>query len=233
MIPAATRGLDESAMDAGVASEESVQMHLSEQPEVELQAITQDKNWFEELIDAIKEFHNDYPSINIIINNDLTSNLINDLKLGKLDFIIYNESNIKEKNLNIEKIKELKQGFIYNEKFYKDNINDFNDLNNYPLILQKKESNSRKLIDSIMSINNIVLCPRLEVVSQDLIMEFVNIGLGIGFGIIDLAKRKGYCFKELRINEKIPNIKVSLATNKSISLTYASKTFIKYLKNIL
>lgn len=56
MIPAATRGLDESAMDAGAASEESVQMHLSEQPEVELQAITQDKNWFEELIDTIKEF---------------------------------------------------------------------------------------------------------------------------------------------------------------------------------
>ena len=56
MIPAATRGLDESAMDAGAASEESVQMHLSEQPEVEIQAITQDKNWFEELIDTIKDF---------------------------------------------------------------------------------------------------------------------------------------------------------------------------------
>lgn len=56
MIPAATRGLDESAMDAGTASEESVQMHLSGQEDVELQAITQDKNWFEELIDAIKDF---------------------------------------------------------------------------------------------------------------------------------------------------------------------------------
>lgn len=37
---------------------------------------------------------------------------------------------------------------------------------------------------------------------MDLIIEFVNIGLGIGLGIIDLAKRKGYCFKKLRINEK-------------------------------
>ena len=56
MIPAATRSLDNTNMDAGAASEESVQMHLSEQPEVELQSITQDKNWFEELIDAIKDF---------------------------------------------------------------------------------------------------------------------------------------------------------------------------------
>ena len=40
-----------------------------------------------------------HPNININITNDLTSNLINDLKLGKLDFVIFNESNIKEMNL--------------------------------------------------------------------------------------------------------------------------------------
>ena len=76
------------------------------------------------LVNAIK----DYPNININIKNDLTSNLINDLKLGKLDFVIFNESNIKETNLNLEKIKELKQGFIYNPEFYDDNINTFDDL---------------------------------------------------------------------------------------------------------
>ena len=51
------------------------------------------------LINSLKEFHKDYPNININIINDLTSNLINDLKLGKLDFVIFNESNIKENNL--------------------------------------------------------------------------------------------------------------------------------------
>ena len=33
------------------------------------------------LIDALKDFHNEYPNINIDITNDLTSDLINDLKL--------------------------------------------------------------------------------------------------------------------------------------------------------
>lgn len=181
------------------------------------------------LIDAINKFNKDYPNINIIVNNDLTSNLINDLKLGKLDFVIFNESNIKETNLNLTKIKELKQGFIYNPFFYKDNINSFNDLNNYPLILQKEESNSRKLLDYIALNNNIKLIPKMEVVSQELIIEFVNIGLGIGFTIIDLAKRNYNNLEELKINKKIPNINVYLASNKSISLTFASKTFIKYL----
>ncbi|MCI6932674.1 MAG: LysR family transcriptional regulator [Tenericutes bacterium] len=182
------------------------------------------------LMNALKDFHLDYPNININITNDLTSNLINDLKLGKLDFVIFNESNIKETNLNLEKIKELKQGFIYNPEFYDDNVNNFEDLNKFPLILQKEESNSRKLLDYLALQNNVKLIPKMEVVSQELITEFTNIGLGIGFAIIDLAKRNYKNIKELNINKKIPNINIYLATNKSVSLTFASKMFIKYLK---
>ena len=181
------------------------------------------------LLDALKKFHFDYPNINVDITNDLTSNLINDLKLGKLDFVIFNESNIKETNLDLKKVKELKQGFIYNPSFYKDDVTNFEDLNNCPLILQKEESNSRKLLDHIALENNVKLIPKMEVVSQDLITEFVNIGLGVGFVIIDLAKRNFKDLEELKINKKIPNINVYLATNKSISLTFASKTFINYL----
>ena len=182
------------------------------------------------LINVLKDFHNDYPNININITNDLTSNLINDLKLGKLDFVIFNESNIKETNLNLEMLKELKQGFIYNPEFYCDNVNSFEDLNNLPLILQKEEANSRKLLDYVALQNNVKLIPKMEVVSQELITEFTNIGLGVGFAIIDLAKRNFRNLKELNINKKIPNINIYLATNKFVSLTFASKMFIKYLK---
>lgn len=182
------------------------------------------------LLDGLRKFHIDFPNINVNITNDLTSNLINDLKLGKLDFVIFNESNIKEKNLNLKKIKELKQGFIYHPKFYIDDIKSFEDLNHYPLILQKEESNSRKFLDYIALKNNVKLIPQMEVVSQELITEFTNIGLGVGFTMIDLAKRNFPQLQELSINEKIPNINVYLATNKSILLTFASKTFITYLK---
>ena len=184
------------------------------------------------LMDALKDFHLDYPNININITNDLTSKLINDLKLGKLDFVLFNESNIKETNLNLEKIKELKQGFIYNPEFYDDNVNTFEDLNNVPLILQKEESNSRKLLDYIALRNNVKLIPKMEVVSQELITEFTNIGLGIGFSIIALAKRNFQNLKELNINKEIPNLNIYLATNKTVALTFASKMFIRHLKDV-
>lgn len=183
------------------------------------------------LIDVLKKFHKEYPNININITNDLTSNLIKNLKIGKLDFVIFNESNVKENSLYLEKIKELKQGFIYNPEFYKDDVTNFEDLNNLPLILQKGESNSRKLLDYIALKNNVKLIPKMEVVSQELITEFTNIGLGVGFSIIDLARRNYKNLKELKINKKIPDINIYLATNNSLSLTFASKKFIEYLKN--
>ena len=122
----------------------------------------------------------------------------------------------------------MKQGFIYNPNYFIDDIETLNDLNKYPLILQKEESNSRKLLERITSQNNIELVPKMEVVSQELVTEFTNIGFGIGFTIIDLAKRKYPNLKELKINKKIPNINIYLATNKSISLTFASKMILQY-----
>lgn len=182
------------------------------------------------LMDALENFHKDYPNININIVNGLTSNLINDLKLGKLDFVIFNESNVKENNLYLEKIKELKQGFVYNPDYYTDNVKTFNDLNKLPLILQNGESNSRKLLDYIALQEHVKLIPRMEVVSQELISEFANIGLGVGFVIIDLANRNFKNLKELEINKTIPNINVYLALNKSVLLTFASKKFLEYFR---
>lgn len=183
------------------------------------------------LMDSLSNFHKDYPNINININNDLTSKLIKDLKLGKLDLVIFSESNNIETNLKLEKIKELKQGFVYNPKFYNDDSYNFTDLNKMPLILQKKEANSRKRLDFILLQNSVILTPKMEVVSQDLVAEFANIGLGIGFTAIDLAMKKHKNLKELNINKKIPNMNIYLATNKSVSPTFASKMFIKYLKD--
>lgn len=182
------------------------------------------------LLQALKEFHQDYPGIKINVVNELTSNLISDLKLGKLDFVIFNESNIKEEGLELRKLKELKMGFVYNPKYFEDKIVNIEDLNYYPLILQKGASNTRKFLDNLLLAKGIRLVPKMEVVSQDLIMEFANIGLGFGFGFVDLAKEKYKNLQEIDLNKDLPSTSVYLGVNKDMSLSFASKTFIKYLK---
>ena len=178
---------------------------------------------------TIKNFHKDYPNIDIKIINELTSNLIEDLKRGKLDFVIYNEGDINETGVDTKIISKLKEGFVYNPTYYNDEIISFKDLNKYPLILQKSESNSRRKLDSYLLDNKIILKPKMEVVSQDLVLEFTNAGLGIGYTLIDLAKRNYHDLKELSINKKLPSINVLLATNKGINLTFAASKILEYL----
>lgn len=182
------------------------------------------------LVQALKLFHQDYPGIKINVVNELTSNLISDLKLGKLDFVIFNESDIKEASLELRKLKDLKMGFVYNPEYFEDKIVNIEDLNNYPLILQKEASNTRKFLDNLLLAKGIRLVPKMEVVSQDLIMEFANIGLGFGFGFVDLAKEKYKNLQEIDLNKELPSTSVYLGVNKDMSLSFASKTFIKYLK---
>ena len=183
------------------------------------------------LLDALKKFRDDYPNITINIVNELTKNLIIDLQKGKLDFVIFNESNIKEKNVKLEELKKLKQVFVYNPNYYdfSNRIFKFDELNNIPLILQNKESNTRQYLDAFMTQNNISLKPYLEAVSQDLVIEFANIGLGIGSAIKELASRSYTNLKDLNLEKPLPNITVYIATNKSINLPFASNKFLQYL----
>ncbi len=182
------------------------------------------------LLDALKDFHIDFPNIILNITNGLTKDLILDLQLGKLDFVIFNESNIKETNVTLKELITLKQAFLYNPQYYtfpqKVKLNELNDI---PIILQPNNSNSRQFLNNFMLENNIVLNPYLEVVSQDLILEFSNIGLGIGFGIQKLATRLYPNLKELEIEKDIPDITVYIAPNKTINLPFASDKFLKYI----
>ncbi|MBR4124269.1 MAG: LysR family transcriptional regulator [Clostridia bacterium] len=182
------------------------------------------------LMDAIKKFHAKYPSIEIKITNDLTSNLILDLLKGKLDFVIFNEGDAKEKGVDIETIKKMKHGFLYNPNFFDDNIKAIEDLKKYPLILQHKQSNSRKFLDNYTLSQNVMLEAKTEVVSQDLLLEFTDAGFGIGFGIVDLAQKTHPSLKELEINKNIPESNIYLAKNKNLILPFASKEFLKYIK---
>lgn len=184
------------------------------------------------LLKPLEKFHKDYPNINIDITNDLTSNLISLLNNGLLDFVISNEDNKEHDNLQITKIKEIDHCFISN-KSLSDKSLFLKDLNSYPLILQKKESNTRQYLDSYALQNKIIFKPTLEVVSQELVVEFTKIGLGIGFIIKDLIvdELKNKELYEIKINEKLDKKNIWLITNKNTILTYASKKFIKYIIN--
>lgn len=181
-------------------------------------------------------FHSKYPKIDIQIVTNLSSELIPKLKNGLIDIIILNiVDEVIDKDINIVECRKIQDCFVVNST-YKDLINkelSFSDLNDYPLILQSKGSNTRKFLDDLVIKHNVVLKPIMELASYSLVVEFSKIGLGIGYVTKDYIKKE-LDNKELfilNIKENIPKRSIGIATSKTHLPSFSAKKLIEIITN--
>lgn len=184
------------------------------------------------LLPYLEKFNTLFPKIDIQIITDLTSNLMQKLRNGLIDIVIFN-INDKEYGNEIEIIKcrKITDCFVVNNK-YKDLINkelSLSDLNNYPLILQAKGSNTRWFLDKLGQDNNIIFKPHIELTSYSLVSCFAKIGLGIGYVTKDYIKNEldNKELYELKIKEKIPSRYIGIALSKSHIPNFSTKKLIE------
>ena len=187
------------------------------------------------LLPYLKAFNEKYPKINIGITIDVSSKLFNDLRNGLVDIVFLN---IDGKNIpsdiKVVKCKEVQDCFVVNKKF-KDLIDkeiDFSTINNYPLILQAKGSNTRAFLDEYCKSNNYTLTPNIEIASYGLVVEFAKIGLGIGYVTEDYVKKEledGTLYK-LKLNKKIPKRSLGYAISKTHQPNFSTKKLIEIIE---
>ena len=184
------------------------------------------------LLPYLEEFHSLYPKIDIQIITNLTSDLMPKLRNGLIDIVILN---LNDKNygndIDIIKCRKINDCFVVNNK-YKDLIDkeiSIKDLNNYPLILQAKGSNTREFLDNIARENGVVLKPNIELASYSLVVEFSKIGLGIGYATKEYIKEtiKNKELFELNIKEKIPSRYIGIALSKNHVPNFSTKKLIE------
>lgn len=180
------------------------------------------------LMPYLETFHKLYPNINIEIRTNLTSELKSMLKDGLINMHILNLTNEETKNdFNIIKCKTITDCFVSNKPI-KEKIS-IKELNNYPLILQDKNSNTRKFLDDFANKYEITLKPKIEIGSYYLVSEFSRIGLGIGYVTKDYIKNN-LDNKELfivPIKEKIPSREIGILLNKNTTPNFSTKELIK------
>ena len=187
------------------------------------------------LLPYLEEFHSLYPKIDIQIITNLTSELISKLKNGLIDIVVLNVNDKSYSNdIEIIKCRKINDCFVVNNK-YKDLIDkklSLKDLNNYPLILQSKGSNTREFIDNIARENGIILKPNIELASYSLVVEFVKIGLGIGYATREYIKDsiKNKELFELNTKEKIPSRYIGIALSKNHISNFSTKKLIEIIK---
>ena len=183
----------------------------------------------------LEKFHELYPKIDIQIVNNLTSNLIKELRNGNLDILFLNMPMEENKDLKIIPLCDVQDIFVGNKKYYDltKGIINLNDLNNYPLIFQKLPSNTRTYLNNYLKANNVALKPHLEVVSYNLIMDLVKAGFGIGYATKefiknDLDNKELY---EIEVIPKVPKRFIGIATIDKKTPNYSVNKLIEMMIN--
>ncbi len=183
------------------------------------------------LLPYLEEFHSKYPKIDIKIVTDITEDLIPQLKNGLVDIVILN---LNEKNygndIEIFRCKEVHDTFVVGKKYKELTKRDlsFKDLNDYPLVLQAKGSNTREFLDTYTQKYNVTLKPNIELASYALIVEFTKIGFGIGY--ITKEYQKDTLNKELfelKIKEKVPSRYIAVALSRNHIPNFSTKKLIE------
>lgn len=188
------------------------------------------------LLPYLEKFHKLYPNIDIMINTNISSELLTKLRNGLIDIVILNLNNKKyDDDIEIIKCKEINDCFVINKDYL--NLNNLNlsikDLNNYPLILQTKESNTRDFIDNFAKEHNVIFKPNMELASYTLVVTLVKIGFGIGYATKEYIKKEleNKELFELKIKETIPPRYIGIALCKNNLPNFSTKKLIEIIKN--
>lgn len=167
--------------------------------------------------DCIKTFHDKYPLVKIELVSKLLDDMILMLENRELDFIV-DFLNISSKKFNIEKkylgtltmcLAGRKDKFpnIESESF------DIEDLETYPLIIPRENSEMRNQLELFAFENDIIIEPTIEVSTQLLMQSLVEKGIGIGYfikeSIVDFLNDENVVI--VNLNKELPKMKVNIA----------------------
>ena len=143
------------------------------------------------LMPFIKEFHELYPGINVIVHTLVTPELIKKAQVGLVDIVFTHLPNNIPDDFEITKIKKLHDILVVNkDSIYKDKPIKKKDLETLPLILLPYTASNRKNFDKFCQSNDIIIHPLMEI-GNDLIVEDCALsGLGVGLVVKEYVQNK-------------------------------------------
>ena len=174
------------------------------------------------LMPYLSLFREMYPNVKVSIVNDLTDNLIKELRNGNLDIVVASIPD-KTKDLKVEFISELHDIFVSSKK---EKLNDLNGI-----LLQKRPSVTRNNFDKYIESNGLDFDCKMEIVSHRLLINFIENGFGIGLVTKEFIKNKlGKTLFEVDTKYVVPTRKLSYAIKNDVYPTFTTRKFIELLK---
>ncbi len=179
----------------------------------------------------IAEFRKLYPGIKFEIISRSTEDMVEMLETRNLDLIVDTLPVNSKKNVTKVTLTKLHNCFAYNKNVMKDvSIESLKDLKNYPLILPTITSSTRAKLDEYLESKNINLSPMLESWPNEMMIELVRKGVGIGYfikNLIDSQNDKDN-FEIIDFDDNLPDVDICCVYIDEF-LTAASSKFIEML----
>lgn len=185
------------------------------------------------LIDYLKEFHKQHPNIGIEISTDPSKLMRGKLRDGRLDLIVAKFYDEEDNDLQAIELGTLHDCFIASSEYseLKDKVVTFEELDKYPILLQRYPSTSRESLDNLCRKHNIELTTKMEIGSANLLEEFVKIGLGVGFVTKEFVEKEleqGELF-EVKTIPKLKEKKFGIILLKDCMHSFGTNQLIKLL----
>ena len=183
--------------------------------------------------DKIIDFHNKYPNIEITLINGSHAYLLELLDKHQIDFMVYSNIEVNNKELDIIKLYNVKYSFVCRKDKYEEykNIKSIKDLENVPLVLPIPGTGNRKYIDEVFIKHNIIPKKTINIHTSEGILTAVKNNMGLGYVIEDIYKEDDM-FKKIDIKEQLREEDIILIYNKHF-LTSAPKKFIEEFLNVI
>lgn len=183
------------------------------------------------LLKYLDKFHKEYPNVAIQVFTDPSKIMRKMLKDGTLDLLIAKEEISEDNDLDVIKLGTLHQCFVASSYFseLKNKQISLEELNEYPILLQKKPSTTREFFDKFCKDNNIEITTKLEIASATLLEDFVKIGLGVGLVTKEFAQKDiddGLIF-EVETKPSIPSKDFALITLKNSHHSFGANKLIE------
>lgn len=185
------------------------------------------------LIEYLKEFHKQHPNIGIEISTDPSKLMRSKLRDGRLDLVIAKFYDEEANDLRTIELGTLHDCFIASHEYdeLKDKVVTLEELDKYPILLQRYPSTSRESLDNLCRKNNIELTTKMEIGSANLLEEFVKIGLGVGFVTKEFVEKDladGELF-EVKTTPKLNEKKFGIILLKDSMHSFGTNQLVKLL----
>ena len=183
------------------------------------------------LLPYIKEYHEKYPDVNLILQNGTSSETVELIKNGKGDIGFVNlpldDSDIYLSNM----VMQLHDTFVCSSKFKELTCEtvDLKRLQDYPLLMLELSTATRKAIVSFAHSHGIHLHPEIELASLDLMISLAENGMGVACTPREFVKKQLEEKKlfEIKTNPSLPARAIGLVLPKQETATFAVKEFLK------